>query len=897
MRQNPRGILRPLFKEHHDHVTQQSHKPLTREQVVQVNAICTRFERAWQLGQAPTIEAIAAGADSMIRSSLIQHLAEIDIHCRVARGNDVDLEVYLGRWPDLDRNLLEAALESAQRTGATSLFQRAESYVTPNAANLKSSVCDAAELLNRLRNSRLLAETDLAPIEQSLTEGATSTAIGARLIEARKLTSYQFTCLLEGSGDPLVLGEYVVQDLIGRGGMGAVYRAVHRRMKRTVAIKVLRRDIPHADLLAKRFLREVEVAARLCHPNIVTAYDAGESHGISYLVSEYVEGQNLGDLVKQYGPLSLPLAVDIVNQAAKALEYAHGEGVIHRDIKPSNLLLDDAGNVKLLDVGLARVNQPELSDSEDASDLTTTGMIMGTVDYMSPEQAQNTRLADERSDIYSLGCTLYFLITGRAPYPRGTGIERLLAHREQPIPSLCALSSSVPESFDRVLQQLMAKKPAERTASMTDVANLLDDLKADGIPDLTLPLLSLNELPETGAALASGRLADVALPKTQMEHASDTSHPDELNSMNAPTLLTPAFADSVTSDIGNVVDEKEERTAVPRGSASTATRVSTSQRASTSPASLLPWVLIPGLIAVGVVIYMNRGGENGATTPGDGQSASSTSVGSLTIEDLADVDESFAAAYRDRWAAATQVETEQVASGIVFMFVPPGRFAFGEVGNETERTIDGPFWISEVEVTVGQFRAFVEDSSGYQTVAERDGTGWGMHNGQWVQQAPYCWKNLGENFVNDDIPACSIAYPDAAAFCDWASKTSGRVIRLPTEEEWEYACRCGRRGSWCFGDDAGRLGDFAWYSGNSGIELKPVRSKLPNAWSLFDMHGNESEWCLEPSAATGDYSGNGILRGGGFASPPDQTRTAARVSNPLMSPTQGAFRVVMEQSP
>lgn len=851
-------------------MSQSQSKPLTRDQIVQVNSICNRFERAWHFGKSPSIEAAAAGADSLVRPALLQHLVELDIQCRISRGNTVDLNVYLARWPDLDRNELQMALESASSTGATSVLI-SDSSASHTPAESARQVCTLDEFLLRLRGSRLLTESDVDSLKSSIATDDSARSLGMKLVDDRKLTSFQVTTLLEETGDPLILGEYVIQDLVGRGGMGTVYRAIHRRMKRAVALKVLRRDIPHADVLAKRFLREVEVAAKLCHPNIVTAYDAGEQNGVSFLVSEFVEGQNLGDLVRQYGPLSLPLAVDVVLQAARALEYAHGEGVIHRDIKPSNLLLDDSGNVKLLDVGLARINAPDLSDPDGSSDLTTTGMIMGTVDYMSPEQAQNTRLADERSDVYSLGCTLYFLLSGRAPYAKGTGIERLLAHREQPIPSIRALSADMPEAIDDLLRLLLAKKSSHRVASMSLVVSKLESLKFAGLPDLTLACLTVDEESEMSIAdesLVAATQAVADMSDSQLEE---------------PTVIASQGRGTQETDDQIPVDS----VAISAARAREINRVSSVDRRPSKRGSMLPWIVVSGILAVAIAAIFfrpDRSNSGSLDVPESGPPA----------ELLSDKSESDVRRYRDEWALALKEESRVTAGGVGFVLIPPGRFLYGEGSQSLEVAMENQYWLSESEITVGQFREFVEANSNYQTIAEKNGTGWGKQNGIWIQQAGYCWKNLGENFVTDDSPACSIAYSDAIAFCEWMSRTTGRKVRLPTEQEWEYACRCGRLGAWSFGDDVTLLDQYAWTKSNSALEIHTVGELKSNPWGLFDMHGNEYEWCFEPTAIDSGFSGMGPVRGGGFASSPEQCRSSAQHQTLLSEPTQGAFRVLME---
>lgn len=303
-------------------------------------------------------------------------------------------------------------------------------------------------------------------------------ALAQEMLRHKKLTRYQAQAVYEGKAQGLVLGNYVILDKIGEGGMGQVFKARHRRMERVVAVKVLPEAATSSPESVQRFQREVKAAARLSHPNIVTAYDADEAGGVHFLVMEYVEGKDLASLVAEKGTLSVDRALDYVRQAAKGLKYAHGQNIVHRDIKPANLLLDQTGTVKILDLGIARVREdPAAADATADVGLTREGAVMGTVDFMSPEQGLNTKHADARSDVYSLGCTLFWLLVGEPMYAGDTLMEKLLAHREQPVPSLRQLRGDVPPSLDTVFRRMVAKKPGERQQSMTEV---LADLSTCG---------------------------------------------------------------------------------------------------------------------------------------------------------------------------------------------------------------------------------------------------------------------------------------------------------------------------------------------------------------------------------------------------------------------------------
>ena len=223
-----------------------------------------------------------------------------------------------------------------------------------------------------------------------------------------------------------------------------------------------------------RFRREIEAARRLQHPNLVAAQDADEDRGVHFLVMDYIEGRDLDRIVRERGPLHDFQAIDYLAQAARGLGAAHAQGIIHRDIKPGNLMLDSSGKVHVLDVGLARIVDAQNPFNKSAVDrLTQSGVYMGTVDFMAPEQAEDPHHVDQRADIYSLGCTLFYFLTGRAPFPGETIIKRMMAHIQRPAPSLREARPDVSIGLDNAYQKMMAKRPEDRPASMTEVISLL----------------------------------------------------------------------------------------------------------------------------------------------------------------------------------------------------------------------------------------------------------------------------------------------------------------------------------------------------------------------------------------------------------------------------------------
>jgi serine/threonine protein kinase len=280
------------------------------------------------------------------------------------------------------------------------------------------------------------------------------------------------------------LEHYELVEFVGGGGMGSVYRATDTRLGRTVAVKVLSRDQGDEETI-RRFRIEAQSAARLDHPNIARVYYVGEDQGVNFIVFEFIEGVNLRDEVQASGPIDLEQALYYTLQIAQALGHSSGRDVIHRDIKPSNVLLTAAGQVKLVDMGLARLHQVEPS----ANDLTASGVMLGTFDYISPEQARDPRVADVRSDLYSLGCTLFFMLAGQPPFPEGTALQKVLRHSTDEPPDVRQFRPELGTRVAALVSRLLAKKPSQRHQSpaelIADLLQLADQLGFSSLRDVS----------------------------------------------------------------------------------------------------------------------------------------------------------------------------------------------------------------------------------------------------------------------------------------------------------------------------------------------------------------------------------------------------------------------------
>jgi serine/threonine-protein kinase len=276
---------------------------------------------------------------------------------------------------------------------------------------------------------------------------------------------------------------YRVLSLVGHGGMGAVYKAEHRKMERLVALKVINQQLLANPQAVERFSREVRAVSKLSHPNIVLVHDADEAGSLHFLVMEFVDGVSLDRVVAHNGPLTPAQAANFIAQAARGLQHAHEMGMVHRDIKPQNLMMTRKKEIKILDFGLARLGQDGGFERAGQGENrparpgeTTAGMVLGTPDYIAPEQAADARRADGRSDIYSLGCTLYYLLTGQPPFPTGTTIEKLSLHLTSPPPSILEKRPDVPAELARILEKMLAKNPQDRYQTPGEVAKDLAPL-------------------------------------------------------------------------------------------------------------------------------------------------------------------------------------------------------------------------------------------------------------------------------------------------------------------------------------------------------------------------------------------------------------------------------------
>jgi eukaryotic-like serine/threonine-protein kinase len=403
------------------------------------------------------------------------------------------------------------------------------------------------EFLELVRKSGVIDEKRLdAHVQRLRAAGALPSEPGKLagvLVRDGLLTHFQAEQICQGKWRRFTLGKYKVLEKLGSGGMGSVYLCEHKLMRRRVAVKVLPTDKAADQSSLERFYREARAAAALDHPNIVHAYDIDQDQALHFLVMEYVDGANLQEIVKKTGPLDPVRAAHYIRQAALGLDHAHRTGLVHRDIKPGNILVDRGGTVKVLDMGLARI----LYDEEDMLTRKYDENVLGTADYLAPEQVDDSHTVDIRADIYSLGLTFYFLLTGRSPFGEGTTAQKLIWQKNRQPKAIGTLRADVPPEMVAIIDRMIAKDRGQRYQTPAEVAEALAPWTQEAIAppsDREMPQLSLAATggtpgmePTQVSGQAPGTLPSGPRKNWQVIGAPATKPP---SSTDVPALPQPA---------------------------------------------------------------------------------------------------------------------------------------------------------------------------------------------------------------------------------------------------------------------------------------------------------------------------------------------------------------------
>jgi formylglycine-generating enzyme required for sulfatase activity/tRNA A-37 threonylcarbamoyl transferase component Bud32 len=683
-----------------------------------------------------------------------------------------------------------------------------------------SSASDpTAAFLAALQASRLLAPEQIQDLTAWSTQNKPDVPTLAKEISRRGwLTAYQIKEIARGRGKDLILGNHVMLDLLGEGGMGRVFKAQNTRLGRIEALKVIRGDkLKHPSAQA-RFTLEMQALGKVKHPNVVTAFDAGPIGDLHFVSMELIEGIDLTRMVRERGPLAIPAACEYIRQAALGLQHAHELGMVHRDIKPSNILVSrDGKQIKLVDLGLARLNEPI---QEGANRVTQEGFVIGTPDFLAPEQARNPAGVDIRADVYALGATLFYILTGKVPFDGANATEKLLKHITEPPPQLLIHRPDAPPQLQQVIHWCMAKKPEDRPQTPLQLAQALLPFCYPGPP-----------------------------------------RPVAVMPPGMPMPLTPAIDPNSSSQVFRLPAEAQESDPIRK-------------RAKAG----FPWAFT--LVGGGALILACIFGY---------------------------------AAYRAfQPTPLPPVEAFTNSVGMKMVKIEGGEFEMGSPASEKGRaepkprqpddeapvhkvTIRGPFLMSATEVTHDQYLKVM---------------GLGPPNSTVVKRA----AKAGEH------PVEFVSFTDAVDFCNKLTEREkkepharpGWVYRLPTEAEWEYCCRAGTSTPFAFGEKLGnipKLGGEVQPGGRftpagdekeQDLEGSTVKDVIvedipgrvaqyqPNAFGLYDMHGNVAEWCHDwyrrgygsaehAENPTGPATGERrVVRGGSFRDPASACRSAAR---------------------
>ncbi len=682
---------------------------------------------------------------------------------------------------------------------------------------------------------------------------------------------------------------YRVLRRLGAGGMGVVYQVENLALGRMEALKVMKAHLADNKDARRRFLREAQAMAKVKHEHVVIVYHVVDDPQSPYLTMELLDGETLEDRLQREKRLPAPEVTRIGREIAEGLAAAHDHGLIHRDVKPGNVWLEgERGHVKILDFGLARV-------ADGGAHLTHSGAIVGTPAYMAPEQAGG-KVLDARCDLFSLGSVLYRMATGEPAF-RGEGMMAVLkAVAEHQPPAPCDLDPNL----SALVMRLLEKDPANRPASAREVVERFRDLERRPV----VPTKPAAQPGAGGKKRGPRRLWFIAAAAAIVLLALVP-----VGVLYGPTLVR------IVADKGVIVIETDDKDVE---------------------------VTVKGQSAILIDHQTNREIE---ITAGDKEIEVTEKPNGLHLftkkftltrggTEIVRVHEETAKANASNNPAAKPSAEEITNSiGMKFRLIQPGKFLMGSPKDEQGRDdnegpqheveITKPFYMGAYPVTRGQFEAFTKDTN-YKTEPERDGVGGEGYNAtsQTAEFDPkYSWRDPGFT-QGDDHPVIDVTWNDAVRFCKWLSRKEDKVYELPTEAEWEYACRAGTTTRyWCGDRDA----DLEGAANIADVSLKrayknlvttawddgypftsPVGKFRPNPWGLYDMHGNVWQWCADgydksyydhspkqdpkcEGAAMGRVS-----RGGSYFDPPRLSRAAYRTAFEAFIPFNHlGFRVVM----
>ncbi len=659
--------------------------------------------------------------------------------------------------------------------------------------------------------------------------------------------------------------DYEIVRELGRGGMGVVYLAQNKLMRRPEVLKVVGRHLVERPGVRDRFLREVQSAAKLQHKNIVAAYSALRLGESLVLAMEYVDGLDLAKMVKTKGPLPVAHACYFIHQAALGLQHAHERGMVHRDIKPANLILASEGKksvVKVLDFGLAKVTSEGQADGA----LTREGQMLGTPEFIAPEQIRDAQSADIRADIYSLGCTFYYLLTGQPPF-RGDSLWDLYqAHFSMDAGPLNLVRPEVPVELAAVVAKMMAKEPVRRFQIPGEVAQALTPFFKKG---------------SVGAPASNAEVSQLGQPQGRPNSPASGPVPT-----GTATNLAPAPATPVKNPAASACPEPQWASQITftetEPAKGPAPDIAVLKRQ--NPRWLWPavaaGVLLLGFVAGWAVVSSKRpqerpergGAEPIQTASKDARPDAVPAVKNLSAPDL----------------IKNKIE-------MTLKLIPADEFIMGSPDDDKDANADekprhkvriNSFYLAVTEVTQAQYEAVMGNNPSYFSA-----TGGG--------KAAVVSQSAGQ------YPVESVSWQDAIVFCNALSRKEGLTpfyvvkgenvevpdrknpgYRLPTEAEWEYACRARTTAKYSFGDDPSVMWKYAWYRDSPTHSSHPVRERDANGFGLFDMHGNVWEWCsdgyggdkralaVDPIGSP-EVSGR-ATRGGGWDSGPRECRSALR---------------------